>query len=84
MPRFSTTPPTDPLPRAQPDLPEQANLPEEFALPEVSADRTAHLPEDVGPPDGLPAIPVLEDLERFPPEGLPEEADVGLSHAPWA
>lgn len=83
MPRFTMTPPTDALPRAQMELPAEAR-PEDFALPEVTADPTAHVPETAGPPEGLPAIPVIEMPEGFPQDDLPEEAEDGWSHAPWA
>lgn len=80
MPRFATTPPMDAMPRAQMELPPQASRPEDFALPDVTADPAAHMPEDAGPPEGLPAIPVVDRPENFP-EDMPDEA---LLHLPWA
>lgn len=72
MARFGTTPPTDPLPRAEMDLPDQASRPDDFSLPDVTA----------GLPEGLPSIPVVERPDHFP-DPFPDGADEPLEHFPW-
>lgn len=74
MARFNDSPPTDGLPRMQMELPEQAARPEDFTPPDVDA--------PVGPPDGLPSIPVLAQPENFP-DPFPEEAEDAVAHMPW-
>ncbi len=75
MARFGTTPPTDPLPRAQMELPDQAGRAEEFPLPDVPAELPTPDLGGEGAPHGLPMIPV----EHFP-QGLggelPEEVEL--------
>lgn len=81
MARFDTMPPSSAVPRALPeDTPAAEFLPEDVELPEPEADPTANLPEELGPPEGLPMIPVVEAPEAFP-EDVPEAAWDDL---PWA
>ena len=82
MARFETTPPTDPLPRAEMTLPEQAERPADFA-PDVPAEPPLVIPVEAGAPEGLPSIPTVDQPESFP-EPFPEDADEALLHLPWA